>query len=40
MIIHIDSGLKFNTLKEAKVALGTCRFRKLCKLGRILFTQD
>ena len=38
MIIHKASGLQFNSLKEAKIALGTGRFHRLCKNGEIEFT--
>lgn len=37
MIIFKPTGQKFSTLKEAKVTLGTNRFRRLNKAGLIEF---
>lgn len=39
MIVHLSTGLQFNTQKEAKIFFGNHRYRRLVRKGDIHFTN-
>ena len=39
MIVHLSTGLQFNTQKEAKIFFGNHRYRRLVIKGDIHFTN-